>query len=627
MVRMVSIGSQSAHGGRNYRPEIDGLRALAVLPVVLFHAQFPGLGGGYVGVDVFFVISGFLITSILVAEISAGTYSVARFYERRARRIMPALIVVLLFVLATAPFSLLPSEFERLWTEALGALFFVANIVFWLDSGYFSSGSESKPLLHTWSLGIEEQFYIFAPIILAFVIRRFGGRLALVVAVGLIASFAGCVVLTQLEPSTTFYLLPTRAWELLAGSLLAIVMGRTDAPAWIQQRGVRNVLATLGLLCILAPVLFYSKTTSFPGYAAAAPVVGAVLIIGFSNGTAIGGMLSSRLLVFIGLISYSLYLWHWPLVVFFRNAGWLNAGAGRASVVLASILLAWLTWRCVEKPTRNNASFPTKRLLFLVFSGAFLVVLVAFCYKLKGTWESRFDKELVSYDAARYDISASRARCHISSGLRTPSQFCVLGHGDFRVVIWGDSHGVELANALSEKGFEVTSVTYSGCRPGVRDYKIMSKLACDRHNRLVFDYIRDNDSLDAVVLVANYQDDPSRLDDLVEVATKLNAAGRRVVIVGPTPTLSGRHDLPTHLARGGGRYAAYDDLDSDYFSRHAAGVADVVLPERLFCDSGMCNMSPDGNPILFDGHHPSMSAARTIADKLAVCLKSRRCSE
>lgn len=607
-----------------YRPEIDGLRALAVLPVVLFHAHIAGFAGGYVGVDVFFVISGFLITSILVKDLERGSYSVWDFYERRIRRIAPALLVVIAFVLAIAPFSLLPSEFSRLGPEALGAMLFVANIVFWRDSGYFSADAESRPLLHTWSLGIEEQFYIVAPIVLALVIARARRHLPRVIPGMALASFVACVVLTPVSPGTSFYLLPTRAWELLAGACLAVyVHERSESAPW--PRWVREAVAAAGALLIIVPVLSYSPAISFPGYAALAPVLGAVLVILCAADTLVGRALSHRGLVAIGLVSYSLYLWHWPLTVFARNIGLLDSPWGRCAVVLVSILVAWLSWKFIEQPTRDRRRFPARRLVPLVLGGAALLAAVSLVYIGLDGWPHRLDAKVVLLDDARHDISPARGRCHIGRGTRSPEQFCTLGSGQARVALWADSHGVELAQALSEQGIPVVSITYSACRPSLAALNTASRRDCDDHNAAVREYLTGSTGLDTVVLVANYSGSQERLAGLVAVADRLRAAGKRVVLVGPTPTLPGRRDLPTYLARGGPARTSFNDLPADAFIRQASG-HELVLPEKIFCRDGDCDLLWQGAPLLFDGHHPSMSASRATAAALADCIRSAPCT-
>ena len=602
-----------------YRPEIDGLRALAVLPVVLFHAHFTGFTGGYVGVDVFFVISGFLITSILIKDMDLGRYSVWDFYERRIRRIAPALLVVIGFVLAVAPFSLLPSEFSRLGVEVLGAMLFVANMVFWKDSGYFSAEAESRPLLHTWSLGVEEQFYIVAPIVLAFVVAHARSHLRSVVLGAALASLAACIVLTPISPGTSFYLLPTRAWELLAGAYLA-VLAPGKAGGGPSRQWVREAAASTGVLLILVPVFTYTPSTTFPGYAALPPVLGAALLILCAERTLVGRIMSSRPVVSVGLISYSLYLWHWPLTVFSRNVGLLDTVWGQFAVVLTSITAGWLSWRFVEQPTRDRARFTPRKIVLLAAAGATLLVAVSLVYLKLDGWPQRLDQRTVELDNSRYDISPSRDRCHIDGGAISPDQFCVLGAGQVRVAVWGDSHGVELAQALSEQGMSVVAITYSACRPSLSPLRNASRPDCDRHNALVTEYLSHAENLDAIVLVANYSKSLQRLAGLLEVADHLLASGKRVILVGPTPTLPGRLALPTYLARGGVASAPFTDLPATEIRNHSRGHA-LLLPEELFCRDGVCDLLPQGKPLLFDGHHPSMAASRLTAAALAQCLQ------
>ena len=333
-----------------HRTDIDGLRALAVLPILLFHAGIPGFSGGYVGVDIFFVISGFLITAIIDREMAAKTFSYVNFYERRIRRIFPALAVVLAFCLLAAWFILLPSEIADFAKSVIGTILFASNIVFFRQSGYFDRISEEKPLLHTRSLGIEEQFYIFFPIILFLIIRYAPKYRQHLVALIAAASFGLCVHLTPTSPSAAFYLIPTRAWELLAGSLLALGV----VPV-VRAGAVRSLLSGLGIAMIVAAVILFDGTTPFPGVAALLPVAGTVLVIAYAPGTWTDRLLSLRPLVLVGLISYSLYLWHWPLIVFGRDLGWLDGSIGPAvAVVLVSLAMGALSSRFVEAPFRDR---------------------------------------------------------------------------------------------------------------------------------------------------------------------------------------------------------------------------------------------------------------------------------
>ena len=302
-------------GAGRYRRDIDGLRAIAILPVLLFHAHVPGFSGGYVGVDIFFVISGFLITGIIAREVDEQRFSLVHFYERRFRRIMPALSLMILAVLAAACWLYLPGDIEGVPKSALAATLFASNLWFFTDTGYFAGGADVKPLLHTWSLAVEEQFYIGFPILLMLVARFAARWRGLIVGAIAAISLALAIALQRDTSGFTFYLLPTRAWELFAGALLAL--GAIPAA---RARWLREALAWSGLLSVAFAVIFYTRETVFPGITALPPVLGAALLLHSAPGTSVGRLLSMPLFVGVGLISYSLYLWHWPLIVFTEYA-------------------------------------------------------------------------------------------------------------------------------------------------------------------------------------------------------------------------------------------------------------------------------------------------------------------
>ena len=309
---MVSAGA--VHRPGSYRPEIDGLRAMAVVPVVLYHAHVPGVSGGFVGVDVFFVISGFLITSQLAADVAAGRFSIVTFYERRVRRIFPALFVMLAVSAVMALWLLLPFELESFAASLRASALFVSNFYFMRETGYFVAAAITKPLLHTWSLAIEEQFYIFFPVYL-YAMSRWAPRWLLpVTTVVLVLSLGLCISMTHPQSDAAFFYTPARVWELLTGSVLALAPRRV-LPGWLAQ-----ALGAAGLVLIAVAVFGFDARTPFPGSAAMLPAGGAALVILASgaNPTASGGLLSLGPIRFVGLISYSLYLWHWPLLVFYR---------------------------------------------------------------------------------------------------------------------------------------------------------------------------------------------------------------------------------------------------------------------------------------------------------------------
>ena len=349
-----------------YRQEIDGLRSLAVLPVILFHAGVTFFSGGYVGVDIFFVISGYLITRIILSELQLGQFSIANFYERRARRILPALYLVALTCIPFAWAWMTPAQLSDFFFSLAAVSTFSSNILFWIESGYFAPASELMPLLHTWSLAVEEQYYVLFPLLLI-VAWRCGRRwlFYLLLVIG-----SGSLMLSQWgaihHPSANFYLLPTRLWELLLGSLLAFhstkpapVPGHRGHPSMLNQ-----CLGAFGLGLILYAIFYFDDQTPFPSLYTLVPTLGTALILLFASGdTLVGKLLSRKLLVGIGLISYSAYLWHQPLFAFARIRSIEEPGPSLLSLLgLTSLALAFLSWRYVEQPFRDRKKFSRRKL-------------------------------------------------------------------------------------------------------------------------------------------------------------------------------------------------------------------------------------------------------------------------
>ncbi len=362
-----------------YRGEIDGLRTIAVVPVVLFHAGFSMFSGGFVGVDVFFVISGYLITSILLDELEAGKFSIINFYERRMRRILPALFFVMGACLIPALLWLTPLDYKNFSQSLIATSAFSSNLLFWSESGYFDTEAELKPLLHTWSLAVEEQYYIFFPVFLALLWKWRGQRLFFpIITIVSVLSLVAAEWCIRNSPAAGFYLLPSRAWELLLGAGIARFQhGNVRA----QATALRDLAAFAGLAMILAAITLFDETTPFPGLSAVLPAVGTALIIQFTDeGGRARALLGARPLVFMGLLSYSTYLWHQPLLAFahYRNVEPLGVGFALALCV-ASVGLAYISWRFVEAPFRSRAA-TSRRTIFLVSgvgTAAFMAVGLA----------------------------------------------------------------------------------------------------------------------------------------------------------------------------------------------------------------------------------------------------------
>lgn len=604
---------------RQHRMDIDGLRALAVLPITLFHAGIPGFHGGYVGVDVFFVISGYLITSIIARDYSAGQFSYVQFYERRIRRIFPALIGMLLASLVAAYFILLPGEMNDFSKSVIGTIFFASNIVFYKQSGYFEGAAEDKPLLHTWSLGIEEQFYIIFPIVFFITLRYFYKHSKFIIILGAVISLSICIYFTPSKPSAAFYLIPARAWELLAGSLIAI-----GAMPKVRSAPARNGLAAIGVTLILAAVLLLSRQTPFPGTAALLPVIGTALVINYGQDTATARFLSLRPFVFIGLISYSLYLWHWPLIVFGRNLGLIDGKMGPAiAVVLVSIATGYLSYRFIETPFRAKARFSQRRIFVLAAVGGAAVLVGGTGYLRSDGLRDRYPPAVLAFDDGQRDVSPMRNACHPSFGLADPASACVFGGGKAESALWGDSHGVELAYALGSIANPLRSATYSACPPAL-GFAVAERPDCDQHNHLVAKYLRETPQIRTVYVKAFYSayiDSPDFQRGLTAAVHSLLEAGKSVVMVGPIPAESDRN-LPMRLARQG----EFRVPMRDYLTRQRDVIAlltalemrgaRVIWPSDYFCSKESCAVVVGGAPVLFDNHHLSMTGARYLAGQI-----------
>ncbi len=356
-----------------YRPEIDGLRTLAVVPVVLFHAGFQLFSGGFVGVDVFFVISGFLITSIIVKDLEQGTFTLRKFYDRRLRRILPALLFVLLCCIPFAWVWMIPDDFSLFSGSLVATILSVSNVFFYKQIDYFSPSAEDMPLLHTWSLGVEEQFYLFFPMILLAIWRLSRKRTFVAVLLISIVSFAWAEFAQRSNPMGAFYLLPSRAWELGAGALAAL---------WVARRGQpsSNIASLLGIGMIAGPILFYNAKTPSPSAYILVPVIGTVLVLLCTGaGTIAHRILTWRPFVAIGLISYSAYLWHQPLFAFARIRMIDHPHPLVFGVLsVAAFVLAYFSWRFVEAPFRRAGMDIFKEKRLLIGGAAALVSFVGF---------------------------------------------------------------------------------------------------------------------------------------------------------------------------------------------------------------------------------------------------------
>jgi peptidoglycan/LPS O-acetylase OafA/YrhL len=525
-----------------YRLDIDGLRAVAVLAVVAYHAFPEAVHGGFVGVDIFFVISGFLITGIIARELGDARFGLATFYARRVRRIFPALIVVLCAVLVMGWLWMLPGPYAQLSSDVFASAAFSANIALWLQSGYFDVEAARKPLLHLWSLGIEEQFYLVWPLVLMLASRL---RLSLfwLACAGAVASFALNVALIGSNPVATFYLPFTRAWELLAGGALACGWSRID-----HGDTASNLRAGAGAVLIALAIVVLDPASAFPGWWAAFPVAGSALILSAPKAWGCRHLLASRPMVWVGLISYPLYLWHWPLLVFFALIKFAPLTLlERALIVLLSIALAWATYRFVEIPFRFGRPRP-----FKVASLASAMVLVAFAGAAvlrNGGFDFRLPAEI--RELARVPTQTAQWRvgeCMLDISRQTRfAETCVDRGRRPLVMLWGDSTAGALMPGLRRaqqtRDFGIAQFTSSSCIPAI-NVDIPGVQNCRAMNDKVLDLARQLKP-DVVLLHGTWE---KYLDHVAQTVAALKRdTGARVVVLGGVPWW--KRGLPNEVLR------------------------------------------------------------------------------
>ena len=488
---------KSYNNSISYRSEIDGLRALAVVPVILFHAGFKIFKGGFLGVDIFFIISGYLITTILITEVQQGKFSLINFYERRARRILPALFFLILICFIFSIFFLLPNDMQSFSKSIIFVNTFSSNFLFWQESGYFDVESELKPLLHTWSLAVEEQFYILFPIFLI-LFWRFGVKVVISI---IITSFFLSLFLAHWgsyhKSVASFYLLPTRGWELLLGAFCSFILNFIKIP----NHKIYNLISFIGFLAILISIVVFDESTPTPSFYTLLPTVGAVLIILFANkGTLVGSILGHKFLVGIGLISYSTYLWHQPLFSFFKlvipqnEFIFINHQFIMIGLSFASLILGWFSWKFVEKPFRirsSHTSVSSKSFLFFCLFLLLFSTSIAYYIFYTGGLPQRLNKDITNIINFENDRNPFKDTCQIENGvLNHPLTECsnYLINNKANVVFIGDSHSNAISYQAQEelytKGISSYSVSYNACigLPGFYTVTKPSSHNCNQYN-------------------------------------------------------------------------------------------------------------------------------------------------
>jgi peptidoglycan/LPS O-acetylase OafA/YrhL len=626
-----------------YRAEIDGLRALAVVPVILFHAGFELFSGGFVGVDVFFVISGYLITTILIEDIENKRFSIVNFYERRARRILPALTVILLVSTLMSYLVLYPTDFEEYSKSLLSVVLFASNIFFWSESDYFATAAELTPLLHTWSLAVEEQYYVLFPIFLILA-WRFGKNrvfwmIVVMTAISLLLSEWGW----RNQATANFYLAPTRAWELFAGSIAAFI---------VQKQGVQknNLLATLGLAAIIFSIFFYDETTPFPSVYALVPVLGVVLLVLYADKETVAAkLLSTRGFVGIGLISYSAYLWHQPLMALYRRKVGIELSQIESlCLIFLVFLLSVLTWKYVENPFRKREVI-NRKVIFLssITSLVFLSAIAVAIYTTNG---ASFRFQLPSPPQKWADI-----KCHGS--VRVAQYDDELGEclglgapessGD--IYLLGDSHAAQITFALRQVA-KARNVNFYFINTESGDDFPYSFLEREVSNDRILSHVSDVMSEGDFLLIAFHrgrlnpnqdshftadflQGKSQRKDlftsNMVNYLPRFASKNINIGLVKDGPLLS---DSDTMLEACMYEYLSnskkpcqisflMDDatrtLQSqafDYIAEQFSFVTTIDYLPELYVDAYFSPISDDGEYLMFDRHHLTVKASLLLED-------------
>jgi peptidoglycan/LPS O-acetylase OafA/YrhL len=631
-----------------YRPDVDGLRAVAVLAVLAYHAFPRSAPGGFAGVDVFFVISGFLISGIILDGLKAGSFSFADFYWRRVRRIFPALILVLATSLALGWLLLLPDEFMQLGKHVAAGAGFVSNIVFWREAGYFDSAAELKPLLHLWSLGVEEQYYLVWPLLL-FLLRGSPRRMLAMIAALTAASFAANIWLTPERPWAAFYLPVTRFWELLAGALLAFFI--------LQEEKFSNFRSVAGLTLLALTFILLHGQRDFPGWWALLPVLGTVLLISAGPSAWINRhLLANRAMVYVGLISYPLYLWHWPLLSYARIVqGGEPPAALRWGLLAASVLLSVLTYELVEKKIRFAKRPSVRRVSFPALAASMAGLGVCGLLAL----QSHVDPQSASVPLVR-EISSASADWSYSGDRVIP------GDTEKTVLFFGDSHmqhyWPRIEKVVRERAAPLRTVifkTTGGCAPvpGIERRGQQCSRFVDEGLALAM-----RSEVQTVVIAASWVGfvgrpdyykvgDPAEtplrmlapesawvLKGLEAALRRMTAAGKQVVLVLSSPrgdafdpkSVIQREGMTVHVREPLGRVPRSElvqvtsPIDSRLIAIAAAAGASVIDPTEWLCSAAFCPAADErGRPLYKDNSHLRASVARERFDAVDKYVYSR----
>lgn len=635
-----------------YRRDIDGLRAIAVLLVVVFHFNLV-LGGksGFIGVDVFFVISGFLITAIITRQLESGTFSFTSFYLHRVRRLAPALFAVLVLVMGMGSMVLFPNELVALSKQVLVSQLYVANIYYWKTINYFGLRADNVYLLHTWSLAVEEQFYLVYPLCVYLLHRHFHRHMWSALILGFIASFVLNLLLVGAKPEATFYLLPTRAWELLAGSLAYYVTIHFS-----RSRSIDQWLGIGGIGLLIASVVTYHEGVRFPGAFAALPTLGASLLIvsGTVHRTAASRLLSLGPAVYVGRISYPLYLVHWPVNVFAKEFFEESYTTPiRTMMFLLSIVLSMLIFHLVENPVRRGQFLSSHGgIARSYFAGLSVTLVLVGVVVFSNGFPQRFPEDAIRLASFVRDKTDDMPECEFQGKpLADESQFCRIGAKGVKPdwLIVGDSHAwaahAAFDNWLADQGKAGLFMFRNACPPINGIHVFQDKGLCHAFNSAVTGFLEHSSSIQNVLLVSTWRqaiegristrsdlrlpkDESVRLFEasFSKTLQHLHQKGKNIYIWEPVP--GARREVPLALAKAaiGHSFKDMEKTRSEYLlefefffqslERQRPFIVQSFSPSQVLCGSGKCKVTVNGNPLYYDNAHVTKSSADFWASML-----------
>lgn len=635
----------------NYRAEVDGLRALAVLPVIFYHAKTPGFEGGFIGVDIFLVISGYLITSIILREIEQNKFSMSGFYERRARRILPALAFLLICCLPFAWMLLPPRELEMFGESLIATTLFSANIYFWHSStDYFAPASDTQPLLHMWSLGIEEQFYLLFPLLMLGIWRYRIKSAPVILSIIAIASFSLAEIGSRSDPSATFFLLPSRAWELMIGSMAAFIHLDASLSRRLDSHWLRTLASAIGIALIAMSMLWLDDSFAFPGVNALPATLGTALILLFTTRTEclVRRALSWKPLVFIGLISYSAYLWHFPMFAFYRvHLNEPPAQSVMIGIALCSLFMAYLSYRLVEQPFRNRSFLNRRNVAVISISSMAAFVGVGSASMLTDGFSSRYPVDVADQlkRYAKYTVNDEwrGGRCFIHAGVDDQSEFSEECYGKTvdgaKIWLVGDSHAAALYPGLSQhtpETHDLGQLTISSCLPLLGSF---GPNRCLRLGNARFHNLPINPEsyfiLSARWPTEGFSGPTDRYSTMLTDTLNLiknSVPEDQIIVVGCFPEWS--PELPAYLADLGllGEHNMPESVENPFIKKQRLCNSQLELitdangvrffnPIELLCEGSECmtrigRHHLDGELIVFDSSHLTFSGSAFVARAL-----------